>query len=339
MGGCRLSTEEKGVIVGMSRSGMSQRSIATELGMPRSTIEYVLKKFNDYGTVVTRKVVRRRCKLTHRGRRELVRILIQNRRIPLVSIIEKMTEKVCVRTLRKEIKRIGFRSCVAAKKPFLSHKHKADRLAFAKKHQSWNTLDWMHVIWTDEASFEIGKNSRQVKVWRRSYERYSWDCLAPIFKSGRTSVMIWGAFTGYEKCSIVIMPSDRRTSADFVDVVYEGRLSGFFYMHDDPQSLFLMEDGAPVHRSKLPQQWREAHKIKKITWPANSPDLNPIENVWMILKDFVQKETRPNNKDELIKSIERAWEAISMETLEILLASMPHRMKAVINAGGGSTRW
>ena len=75
------------------------------------------------------------------------------------------------------------------------------------------------------------------------------------------------------------MPFDKWTSADFVDVVYEGRLSGFSYMHDDPQSLFLMEDGAPVHRSNLPKQWRQAHKIRKITWPANSQDLNPIENV------------------------------------------------------------
>lgn len=339
MGGRRLSTEDKGIIVGMSLSGMSQRSIAAKLGKPRSTIEYVLKKFHNDGTVVTRKAIRRHCKLTDRGRRELGRILTQNRRIPLISIIEKMTEKVCVRTLRKEMKRIGFRNRVAAKKPFLNDKHKADRLAFAKKYQTWKVIDWMNVIWTDESSFEVGKNYRQVKVWRRAYERYSWDCLAPIFKSGRTSVMIWGAFTGYEKCPIVIMPSDRRTSADFVDIVYEGRLSGFYFMHHNPQSLHLMEDGAPVHRSTLPKQWREAHKIKKITWPANSPDLNPIENVWMILKDFVQNETRPNNRDELVKSIERAWEAISMETLDILIASMPHRMKAVINAGGGSTKW
>ena len=137
------------------------------------------------------------------------RILTQNRCIPLASIIEKMTEKVCPRTLRKEIKRIGFHSRVAAKKPFLSNKHKVDRLAFAKKYQAWQLSDWMNVIWTDEVSFEIGKNSLQVKVWRRSYERYSWDCLAPTFKSGRTSVMIWGAFTDYEKCPIVIMPSDR----------------------------------------------------------------------------------------------------------------------------------
>ena len=87
-----------------------------------------------------------------------------------------MTKKVCVRMLRKEIKYIGFCNCVAAKKPFLSDKHKVDRLAFAKKYQAWEASDWMNVIWIDEASFEIGKNSRQVKVWRRPYEHYSWDC-------------------------------------------------------------------------------------------------------------------------------------------------------------------
>ena len=63
MVGRHLSTEQKGVIVGMSRLGMSQHSIAEELGMPPSTIEYILKKFNDYGIVVTCKVLRQHCKL------------------------------------------------------------------------------------------------------------------------------------------------------------------------------------------------------------------------------------------------------------------------------------
>ena len=97
--------------------------------------------------MVTRKVICRRLKLIKRGRRELRHILTQNRHIltqnrciPLASIIEKMNEKVCVRTL-KEIKRIGFDNCVAAKKPFLTNKQKADRLAFAKKYQAWSSSD------------------------------------------------------------------------------------------------------------------------------------------------------------------------------------------------------
>ena len=136
MGGRHLIIEEKGVIVGMSHSGMSQRSIATELGIPCSTIEYVLKRYRNFGTVVTHKVIRQCCKVTERGRRELGCILTKNRCIPLASIIEKMIEKVCARTLRKEIKHIGFHNRVAAKKPFLSNKHKVDRLAFARKYQA-----------------------------------------------------------------------------------------------------------------------------------------------------------------------------------------------------------
>ena len=148
------------------------------------------------------------------------------------------------------MKSIGFCNRVAVKKPFLSQKHKADRLAFAKEHKHWTTSDWRNVIWTDETSFETGKRSRQVKVWRKSHERFSLDCLAPTFKSGCSSVMVWGAITGFEKCPLVIIPLDRRSGRDFVNVVYESRLSGFYFLHDHPETLTLMKDGAPVHHSK-----------------------------------------------------------------------------------------
>ena len=59
----------------------------------------------------------------------------------------------------------------------------------------------------------------------------------------------------------------------------------------------------------------------------------------MILKDHIQNETRPNNKEKMVKSIERASEAISIETLKILIANMPNQLKAIINVGGSSTRW
>ena len=76
-----------------------------------------------------------------------------------------------------------------------------------------------------------------------------------------------------------------------------------------------------------------------ITWPTDSLDLDPLENVWMILKDHVRNGIWPNNKEEMVKSVEQVWEAISMETLEILVTSMPHQIKAIINTGGSNTRW
>jgi transposase len=50
-----------------------------------------------------------------------------------------------------------------------------------------------------------------------------------------------------------------------------------------------MEDGTPVHKSKVAKDWRENHDLEKFEWPAQSPDLNPIKNVWKLLKDAMQK--------------------------------------------------
>ena len=66
--------------------------------------------------------------------------------------------------------------------------------------------------------------------------------------------MIWGTFIDYKKCSIVIIPSNRWISGDFVDTMYEDHWSGFYLMHNDPQSLYLIEDGDLLHFSTLPKQ-------------------------------------------------------------------------------------
>jgi len=63
-------------------------------------------------------------------------------------------------------------------------------------------------------------------------------------------MMVWSAFTSFDKCPLVIIPLDRQKGRNFVDVVYESRLSGFCFFHDHPETLILMEDGALMHHSK-----------------------------------------------------------------------------------------
>lgn len=336
-----LTDAEKGVVVGMHTGGMRGAQIARELKMSASTVYGVLGSYKKRGTVVSPKSPGRPRKLTRRNMSYLERLLDKDRRASLTEITNQMASiaKVSTRIVRNALQTLGYRNRVAAKKPFLNKKHKADRLAFARQYEKWTKEDWKKVIWTDESSFEIGRNSRQIRVWRKSHERYDYKCLAPTFKSGRTSVMVWGAFSGFDKSPLVIIPPKSRSASDFVNLVYEGTLSGFYFLHDHPEDIILMEDGAPVHRSKLPELWREAHGIKKLNWPANSPDLNPIENLWKIVKDNVQNTSRPHNKEELVESLHRVWKEIPLDILQTLIATMPARMKEVISAKGGSTRF
>jgi len=71
-------------------------------------------------------------------------------------------------------------------------------------------------------------------------------------------------------------------------------------------------------------------------WPPNSPDLSPIENIWSILSNDVYKDPEPKTVDQLKRRLRKAWNSISLETLENLIKSLPRRMKAVI-ANKGST--
>ena len=64
-----------------------------------------------------------------------------------------------------------------------------------------------------------------------------------------------------------------------------------------------MEDGAPIHRSSLLLQCRQTQDMTKLIWLANSPYLNPIENLWKIFKYLLRHHPRPKNKEEMTQTI------------------------------------
>jgi hypothetical protein len=98
----------------------------------------------------------------------------------------------------------------------------------------------------------------------------------------------------------------------------------------------LMEDGAPMHRSRAPKEWRKLRLIEKLYWPANNHVLNPLENVWKLLKDAIQhSQTCPRNLEELKMTLQREWRSISSIKLHNLCHSMPTRSQSVIEAKWG----
>jgi hypothetical protein len=69
--------------------------------------------------------------------------------------------------------------------------------------------------------------------------------------------------------------------------------------------------------------------MAKLIWRANSPNLNPIQNLWKIVKDLLQHRLRPKIKEEMEKPIQSTWYTISLEQLQTLIITMPDRMQAI----------
>ncbi len=77
--------------------------------------------------------------------------------------------------------------------------------------------------------------------------------------------------------------------------------------------LIFQQDLAPAHTAKATKSWFNDHGVTVLDWPANSPDLNPIENLWGIVKRKM-RDTRPNNADDLKAAIKAAWASLHLNS-------------------------
>ncbi len=108
-------------------------------------------------------------------------------------------------------------------------------------------------------------------------------------------------------------------------------------LYGDADFIF-QQDLAPAHTAKGTKSWFNDHGVTVLDWPANSPDLNPIENLWGIVKRKM-RDTRPNNADELKATVKETWASIPPQQCHKLITSMPRRIEAVIKAKGAPTKY
>ena len=80
--------------------------------------------------------------------------------------------------------------------------------------------------------------------------------------------------------------------------------------------------------------------MPKLVWPPSSPDLNPIENIWTLLKHRInQINPRPSSRAEVKTAIIEEWNKITVKEIQKVVDSLPQRIQAVLDASGGHTRW
>ena len=235
-------------------------------------------------------------------------------------------------------------SFVARKKPFVTETQKIKRLEWCLERQNWTLEQWRRMIWTDESSFEFGSGGRQRRVWRKKgkTEAYKSKYLQPTFKSRRTSVQIWGCFCYDRKGPIHFIESGRIDAPKYILEVLEPRLIPFWMETNELLGeADVMEDNSPVHTAKMSKQYRAAHGMISIDWPPQSPDLNPIENLWRMMKYRIRKNIagRPRSIEDMKIALQAEWDKLVPSDWDSLIESMPNRIAECIAAGGGSTHY
>ncbi|KFM76885.1 Transposable element Tcb2 transposase, partial [Stegodyphus mimosarum] len=126
----------------------------------------------------------------------------------------------------------------------------------------------------------------------------------------------------------------------YIDTILEPKLlPSIRDLFPNNASFIFQKESAPCHTAKISKEWFPIKSIKLLSWPGNSPDLNPIENLRHRLKTLVRMR-RPSNKRELIEAIIVSWHhVITKEELNTLVSSMKRRCEAVIKNKGYPTKY
>ncbi len=222
-----------------------------------------------------------------------------------------------------------------ATKPLLNQRQHQKRLTWAVEKKNWTVAQWSKVLFSDESKFCISFGNQGPRVWRKSGEAQNPCCLKSSVKFPQ-SVMIWAAMSSACVGPLCFLKSTVN-AAIYQEILEHFMLPSADKLYGDADFIF-QQDLAPAHTAKCTKGWFNDHGVTVLDWPANSPDLNPTENLWGIVKRKM-RDTRPNNADDLKATVKETWASIPPQQCHKLITSMPRRVEAVIKAKGAPTKY
>lgn len=330
-----LSLAEQSQLRQMLLEGKSYSAIHRQLGI---SPPYISKYKKLHNLPITPNRAGRPRLISEADRRRLVRVILSGQADTAPEAMKLLGLKVSKSAIRKVLRHAGLRGRVKVRKPLLKKRHLRDRLDFALTHRHKTPADWAKVFFSDEVKINLMGSDGRRYCWKKPNEGITRRTTSPTVKHGGGSVMIWGCMTaqGVGRMCIVEGIMDARKYTQILDQ----NLMPSVRDHRMQRDFLFQQDNDPKHTSAKAKEWFEHYRIEPMKWPAQSPDLNPIEHLWDHLKRQLNSyENPPSGTIELERRIKHEWNNINPEICRKLVESMPRRLKAVIKARGGSTKY
>lgn len=339
LGSTNLTPAIRDAICRGRNQGTTHEVLAKQFQLSTSTVTKVLQSWK-IGRGVQKKEGIGRPRITDRlVDRTIVRLSRDNPRLTATDIMKELKDlnlsKASVWTVRRRLGAAGLPGRRPVKKPLISKKNRAARMKFAKEHVHWKSEDWHRVLFSDESKFCLFGSDGIRYVRRPDGCRFHAQYQLPTVKYGGGSVLVWGCFHagGIGPLRRIRGIMDKNV---YVDILEKTMLP--FARQVFGRSLLYQQDNDPKHTSGLVKEWFHRHRINLMEWPSQSPDLNPIENLWEELKRSVECK-KAKNDNEKYAQLEAAWKSIPQHKIDKLMDSMPRRCQAVINAKGFATKY
>ena len=331
-----LSPAQKHTILTMLDAGQSTRSISTATGVHSSTISRLRSKERSELQKSTGGCPK---KLSPSNIHHAVHLLSTQKAENAVQVTKTLTniinQPLSPSTVCPKLKKAGLKAVVKTKRPLLSAKHRKARLDFAHAHKDWTLDDWKRVVWSDETKINrLGSDGRKW-AWKKPGEGLSDRLVEGTAKFGGGSIMIWGCMT-WEGVGYATKIDGRMDSDLYLQILKDELLNSLEHYGLNPPDIIFQQDNDPKHTSKKVKKWLGEQEFRTMVWPAQSPDLNPIEHLWGYLKRrLAEHENPPSGIHELWERVQVDWEEIAASECQTLIESMPRRVEAVLKAKGG----